>query len=89
MNADKASESRNGMARMIYLRLFTEVINIINSSIELSCSSNSYNKKILIGILDIYGFEIFKNNSFEQFCINYANEKLQQHYVKFTFKNEE
>ena len=46
-------------------------------------------KEINIGILDIYGFEIFTRNGFEQFCINYVNEKLQQIFIELTLKNEQ
>lgn len=42
-----------------------------------------------IGILDIYGFEIFDQNGFEQFCINYVNEKLQQIFIELTLKAEQ
>lgn len=42
-----------------------------------------------IGILDIYGFEIFQNNGFEQFCINFVNEKLQQIFIELTLKAEQ
>lgn len=43
----------------------------------------------MIGLLDIYGFEIFKSNGFEQFCINYCNEKLQQLFIELTLKQEQ
>jgi len=46
-------------------------------------------QEINIGILDIYGFEIFDKNGFEQFCINYVNEKLQQIFIELTLKAEQ
>ena len=44
---------------------------------------------LTIGILDIYGFEIFQKNGFEQFCINFVNEKLQQIFIELTMKAEQ
>ena len=44
---------------------------------------------LTLGILDIYGFEIFQKNGFEQFCINYVNEKLQQIFIELTLKGEQ
>lgn len=88
MNVEKADESRHGLSRLMYQRLFQEVVGMINETLVNPEVSKSSIRRY-IGILDIYGFEIFKNNSFEQFCINYANEKLQQHFVKYTFKTEE
>lgn len=88
MNILKTEEARNGLSRLIYQRLFQEVVALINETLSNSKASKSSIRRY-IGILDIYGFEIFKNNSFEQFSINYANEKLQQHFVKYTFKTEE
>lgn len=46
-------------------------------------------KKKVMGVLDIYGFEVFDNNSFEQFIINYCNEKLQQVFIEMTLKSEQ
>ncbi|CAL5052037.1 unnamed protein product [Urochloa decumbens] len=79
-----ATISRDGLAKTIYSRLFDWLVDKINSSIGQDASS-----KCLIGVLDIYGFESFKSNSFEQFCINYTNEKLQQHFNQHVFKMEQ
>ncbi|KAM1107347.1 hypothetical protein EV1_004076 [Malus domestica] len=79
-----ATVSRDGLAKTIYSRLFDWLVDKINFSIGQDPSS-----KCLIGVLDIYGFESFKTNSFEQFCINYTNEKLQQHFNKHVFKTEQ
>ncbi|XP_052169870.1 myosin-9-like isoform X5 [Diospyros lotus] len=79
-----ATFSRDGLAKTIYSRLFDWLVDKINVSI-----GQDPNSKSLIGVLDIYGFESFKTNSFEQFCINYTNEKLQQHFNQHVFKMEQ
>ncbi|KAK9149162.1 hypothetical protein Scep_007919 [Stephania cephalantha] len=76
--------SRDALAKTIYSRLFDWLVEKINSSI-----GQDPNSKSLIGVLDIYGFESFKCNSFEQFCINFTNEKLQQHFNQHVFKMEQ
>ncbi|XP_028106937.1 myosin-16-like [Camellia sinensis] len=70
-----ATFSRDGLAKTMYSRLFDWLVDKINVSI-----GQDPNSKSLIGVLDIYGFESFKTNSFEQFCINFTNERLQQHF---------
>ncbi|VDO16604.1 unnamed protein product, partial [Haemonchus placei] len=72
----------------IYDRLFTWVVQKINESITVEQTSR-YNKGTVIGVLDIYGFEIFGTNSFEQLCINYCNEKLQQLFIELVLKQEQ
>ncbi|GLT72614.1 hypothetical protein SLA2020_445330 [Shorea laevis] len=79
-----ATVSRDGLARTIYSHLFDWLVDKINASIGQDPAS-----KCLIGVLDIYGFESFKTNSFEQFCINFTNEKLQQHFNQHVFKMEQ
>ncbi|XP_058197993.1 myosin-9-like isoform X3 [Rhododendron vialii] len=76
--------SRDGLAKTLYCRLFDWLVDTINVSI-----GQDPNSKSLIGVLDIYGFESFKTNSFEQFCINFTNEKLQQHFNQHVFKMEQ
>ncbi|KAF2404555.1 putative myosin heavy chain [Trichodelitschia bisporula] len=78
---------RDSVAKYIYSSLFDWLVDVINSSLatdEVLSHAHSF-----IGVLDIYGFEHFAKNSFEQFCINYANEKLQQEFNQHVFKLEQ
>ncbi|KAG9458232.1 hypothetical protein H6P81_002740 [Aristolochia fimbriata] len=79
-----AFANRDALAKTIYARLFDWLVEKINRSVGQDPDSRTQ-----IGVLDIYGFECFKNNSFEQFCINFANEKLQQHFNEHVFKMEQ
>uniref|UniRef100_A0A8C3UBV1 Unconventional myosin-Ia n=1 Tax=Catharus ustulatus TaxID=91951 RepID=A0A8C3UBV1_CATUS len=74
---------RDALAKNIYSRLFDWLVNRINTSIQ------SDEKRKVMGVLDIYGFEIFQDNGFEQFIINYCNEKLQQIFILMTLKEEQ
>lgn len=76
--------ARDALAKHIYSQLFNWVVDEINKSLEFHGQRQSF-----IGVLDIYGFETFETNSFEQFCINYANEKLQQQFCQHVFKLEQ
>ncbi|KJE97204.1 brush border myosin I [Capsaspora owczarzaki ATCC 30864] len=83
--ATEATIARDALAKAAYERLFSFVVSRINDSIKVDASGR--NK--VIGVLDIYGFEIFQDNSFEQFCINYCNEKLQQLFIELVLKREQ
>ncbi|KAJ1554614.1 hypothetical protein HK405_004553, partial [Cladochytrium tenue] len=76
--------SMEALARAMYERMFSALIERINEELG-SCSS----KATFIGVLDIAGFEIFERNGFEQFCINYTNEKLQQFFNHHMFVMEQ
>lgn len=78
-------ERRDCIAKLVYSRLFDWIVNFINISIRAPPDS----KHSFIGLLDIYGFENFHLNSLEQLCINYANEKLQQHFVYHFMKRQQ
>lgn len=84
LDCASASANRDALAKTVYARLFDWLVENINRSV-----GQDHDSKIQIGVLDIYGFECFKNNSFEQFCINFANEKLQQHFNEHVFKMEQ
>ena len=78
---------RDSVAKFIYSSLFDWLVEIIN--VSLATDEVLGRVESFIGVLDIYGFEHFAKNSFEQFCINYANEKLQQEFNQHVFKLEQ
>lgn len=80
-NSTQAEYGKDALAKAIYDRLFTWIISRINRAILFRGSKSQARYNSVIGVLDIYGFEIFDSNSFEQFCINYCNEKLQQLFI--------
>uniref|UniRef100_A0A3P9H2D3 Myosin IHa n=1 Tax=Oryzias latipes TaxID=8090 RepID=A0A3P9H2D3_ORYLA len=82
---DHAIYGRDALAKAIYGQTFTWLVHRINESTE----NKDASQKTVIGLLDIYGFEVFYVNSFEQFCINYCNEKLQQLFIQLTLKAEQ
>lgn len=77
-----ARDGTDALSKCIYGKLFDWLVLRVNEAI-------AGEKGSFIGVLDIFGFEIFENNSFEQLCINFCNEKLQQHFNQHTFKEEE
>lgn len=85
LSRDQSVDVRDAFVKGIYGRLFILIVKKINSAIFKPKSSS----RNAIGVLDIFGFENFDNNSFEQFCINYANENLQQFFVQHIFKLEQ
>ncbi|KAK1279441.1 hypothetical protein QJS04_geneDACA003163 [Acorus gramineus] len=85
LTLSKAIDARDALAKSIYASLFDWLVEQINNSLE----AGKENTGRSISILDIYGFESFHKNGFEQFCINYANERLQQHFNRHLFKLEQ
>ena len=87
LTQQQAQVVRDSVAKFIYSSLFDWLVDKINHS--LATAEVLEQAKTFIGVLDIYGFEHFAKNSFEQFCINYANEKLQQEFNQHVFKLEQ
>ncbi|XP_069552553.1 myosin-IIIa isoform X1 [Brachyistius frenatus] len=82
---DKAVEVRDAMGKALYGRLFSWIVNRINALLRPDSNPGEDDKGINIGILDIFGFENFKKNSFEQLCINIANEQIQFYFNQHIF----
>lgn len=83
LKVEQANNARDALAKAVYSRLFDHVVNRVNQCFPFERSS------FFIGVLDIAGFEYFEHNSFEQFCINYCNEKLQQFFNERILKEEQ
>ncbi|KAI9220376.1 P-loop containing nucleoside triphosphate hydrolase protein [Blastocladiella britannica] len=84
LNVAQAQGVRDALAKGIYARMFDWIVERVNAAMKpVEAVDRS------IGILDIYGFELFEENSFEQLCINFVNEKLQQIFIELTIKTEQ
>lgn len=84
LNTVQATAVRDALAKSLYFNLFDWIVERVNVSLKAKGAIAHS-----VGILDIYGFEIFEKNSFEQLCINYVNEKLQQIFIQLTLKTEQ
>ncbi|KAK0137915.1 Unconventional myosin-VIIa [Merluccius polli] len=89
LTSEQALDSRDAFVKAIYGRLFIWVVDKINSAVFKPLPEDSEEVRQCIGLLDIFGFENFVKNSFEQLCINFANEQLQQFFVRHVFKLEQ
>jgi len=87
VDASSARDKRDALAKSLYAFLFRWLLVRVNETIQVNPEQES--QCTSVGILDIYGFEIFETNSFEQLCINYANEKLQRHFNRHIFEVEQ
>ncbi|GAA5820874.1 hypothetical protein JCM10212_006566, partial [Sporobolomyces blumeae] len=84
LNPAQAKAVRDALAKAVYNNLFEWIVDRVNRSMKSKSPASN-----IIGVLDIYGFEIFDTNQFEQLCINYVNEKLQQIFIQLTLKTEQ
>lgn len=94
LEVGEAEYSRDALAKTIYGALFSWLVMRVNAAIQSRSASDQGatkkpTKQAFIGVLDIFGFENFAHNSFEQLCINYTNETLQQHFNQFVFEHEQ
>ncbi|XP_076812859.1 unconventional myosin-VIIa-like isoform X2 [Clavelina lepadiformis] len=89
MNIDQAYDVKDAYIKGVYGRMFIWIVDKINKTIGKEMNSKNKINTYSIGLLDIFGFENFGDNSFEQLCINFANENLQQFFVRHVFKLEQ
>ena len=85
LDVDKAGGARDSLAKTVYGKLFDYIVSRINDSLRPAGGAGAKGER-RIGVLDIFGFEIFEKNSFEQLCINFCNEMLQQQFNRAVFK---
>ncbi|KAF7211942.1 unconventional myosin-Ie isoform X2 [Nothobranchius furzeri] len=83
LNVEQACYTRDALSKALHSRVFDFLVESINKAMVKN------HQELNIGVLDIYGFEIFQKNGFEQFCINFVNEKLQQIFIELTLKAEQ
>ena len=88
----QARARRDAVAKAVYSNLFDLIVSRINITLSdnnttttTTTTTSNEDDMLSISVLDIYGFEVFKSNGFEQLCINYVNEKLQVHLIIYTY----
>ena len=84
LQGKKCMDSRDALCKEMYSMLFAWLIHVINATMASKTTPSNF-----IAVLDIFGFEVFEQNSFEQLCINYANEVLHQQFIHHYFKLEQ
>ncbi|XP_061659546.1 unconventional myosin-Ic-like isoform X2 [Syngnathoides biaculeatus] len=90
LNFEQAMSARDALARAVYGWAFAWLVEKLNRSLALQDDTDHSNKTFpVIGLVDIYGFEVLQRNSFEQFCVNYCSEKLQQLFIALTLRSEQ
>jgi len=86
----QANDCRDALAKALYGRMFGWIVNGVNHHLQAEDADHTtLNTSLKIGVLDIFGFENFEKNSFEQLCINVANEQLQHHFNEHIFRWEQ
>ena len=91
-NPVQATARRDAISKAVFEKLFDLIVERINVALAVNADSANAvdpDEMLSIGVLDIYGFEIFQQNGFEQLCINYVNEKLQQIFIELTLRAEQ
>jgi myosin-7 len=89
LSKEAARDVRDTLAKGLYESQFIWIFKRVNDTLKQPTDDREKHKKLSIGMLDVFGFEVFKTNSFEQLCINYCNETLQQFYLNHVFKLEQ
>lgn len=92
LSVAQASKALEALLKVTYSALFAHIVKRVNQSIKVQRQSSrqqNEDRTAYIGVLDIFGFESFEENSFEQLCINFCNEALQQQFNRFVFKLEQ
>ncbi|CAM9721920.1 unnamed protein product, partial [Discosporangium mesarthrocarpum] len=89
LTQEQSVHARDALAKAVYASVFEWVVRRTNECIQAKQAETMSDDRIFIGLLDIFGFEIFQSNYFEQFLINYANEVLQQQFNNFVFRQEQ
>ncbi|KRW98093.1 Regulator of chromosome condensation 1/beta-lactamase-inhibitor protein II [Pseudocohnilembus persalinus] len=85
---EKCIEQKDSISKLLYETLFNWIVQKLNQTLKPENEEQEENEQNHIGLLDIYGFEVFEINGFEQFFINYTNEQLAKLYIKYVFEQE-